>query len=362
MTIKRLEDITALTATVGDSLRHAMCLLERTSLGIVIVCDANGGLLDTVTDGDVRRAILNNVDLDAPLWQLYGQKVRAGNPPISGGEQETDEQLQDRFDKMEVRHVPLLDQQAKVVGLAVQDRSSSHSAPTEVQAVVMAGGFGTRLRPLTDDTPKPMLSIGGRPLLERTVTQLRDSGIRDVRLTTHYLPEKIENHFGNGSRFGVNIQYVSEDRPLGTAGSLKLLPSHDKPLIVINGDILTAVDFGALVRFHQAQEADMTVGVRQYEFKVPHEVIESKNGCATKITQNPSYSFLVNAGIYLIQPTVHRYVPTDQRFDMTDLIDRVMADGGRVVSFPVIEYWLDIGQHEDFDRAQKDVEQFGWVA
>lgn len=363
MTIQRITDLSCLVATTGDSLRHAMCLLERSALGIVLVCDSQGRLLDTVTDGDVRRAILTNVDLDAPLWQLYGDKVRAGNKPITGPADESDDGLQSRIEKAEIRHLPLVDQNDQVVGLAMNVRPArEEDSADEVQAVVMAGGFGTRLRPLTDNTPKPMLPIGGRPLLERTVTQLRDCGIRDVRLTTHYLPDKIENHFGDGSQFGVNIQYVSEDRPLGTAGSLKLLPSHDKPLIIINGDILTAVDFSALIQFHREHDADMTVGVRQYEFKVPHEVIESEAGCATKLIQKPRYNFLVNAGIYLIQPSVHRHVPTDRRFDMTELIEHVIDDGGKVASFPVIEYWLDIGQHEDFDRAQRDVKQLRWVA
>ena len=207
-----------------------------------------------------------------------------------------------------------------------------------------------------------MLSVGGMPLLERTVGRLRDCGIRNLHFTTHYLPEQIENHFGNGSEFGVEIEYVAEDQPLGTAGSLNLLGTVDKPLIVINGDILTAVDFSALVSFHREQNAMLTVGVRQYEFKVPYGVIESKNGQVTGLKEKPKYDFMINAGIYLVEPSARGYIPTSGRFDMTDLIEQLIVHGKHVACFPVIEYWLDIGQHEDFVQAQQDIQAKRWAA
>ena len=361
MSVNRITDLDNIIATTGNTLRDAMCMLETSGTGIVLVCNKQQCLVDTVTDGDVRRAILTNTNFDTPLWRLYGEKARDGKEPITALADESNGSLHNRMTNARVRHLPLVDAEHHIVGLAVLDRASSQDACENVQAVVMAGGFGTRLRPLTDNTPKPMLPIGERPLLERTVVQLRDCGIRDVRLTTHYLPDQIVDHFGNGSRFGVDIEYVAEDRPLGTAGSLKLLPSSDKPLIIINGDILTSVDFGELIKYHRENRADMTVGVRQYEINVPREVIESSEGLATKVDASPRYNFLVNAGIYVIEPQVHQYIPDDRRFDMTELIECTIDNGGHVASFPVIEYWLDIGHHEDFIRAQRDIQQMKWA-
>ncbi|MBB3207820.1 dTDP-glucose pyrophosphorylase/CBS domain-containing protein [Rhodopirellula rubra] len=362
MTIQRINDCEPIKAHAGDCLRDAMRRLDQTAMGIVLLCESDGRLLDTITDGDVRRAILDNVDLDAPLWQLYGRKVRSGQQPVTANATSTLVEIEAQMILAQVKHLPLVDENQCVVGLARDTLARSERNQPSVQAVVMAGGFGTRLRPLTDNTPKPMLPVGGKPLLERTVARLRDCGIRDVHFTTHYLPEQIQQHFGNGSDFGVDIRYVAEEQPLGTAGSLNLVRDDDNPLIVINGDILTAVDFSALIDFHNEHDADMTVGVRQYEFKVPYGVIESEGGQVRRLKEKPKMEFLVNAGIYLVGVEAKKLIPADQRFDMTDLIEQLIADGKKVVSFPVIEYWLDIGQHEDFEQAQLDIQAKRWAA
>ncbi|HUQ72301.1 MAG TPA: sugar phosphate nucleotidyltransferase, partial [Planctomycetaceae bacterium] len=197
---------------------------------------------------------------------------------------------------------------------------------------------------------------------ERTVDRLRQCGIKTVNFTTHYLPEVIEDHFGDGSDFGVHINYVAEDRPLGTAGALSLLPDSDEPLLVMNGDILTSIDFQELLRFHRDRNAAMTVCVRQYEFTVPYGVIQAEQGMVRGLREKPKLDFLVNAGIYLLEPSVRNYIPSGRRFDMTDLIDQLLEHGLRVASFPVVEYWLDIGQIEDFQRAQEDVQTRRWAA
>jgi NDP-sugar pyrophosphorylase family protein len=200
-----------------------------------------------------------------------------------------------------------------------------------------------------------MLPVGGRPLLERIIGQLREAGIGRVNLTTHYRAEAIAEHFGDGSEFGVEIEYVSEERPLGTAGALGLLAADD-PILVMNGDILTRIDFRAMHEFHDDHQADMTVAVRPYEIRVPYGVVELRDESVAGIAEKPLVRGFVNAGIYLIAPHVLRSVEANQHLEMTELIERLVGAGGRVVGFPLREYWLDIGQLEDYERAVADVE------
>jgi len=222
--------------------------------------------------------------------------------------------------------------------------------------VIMAGGYGKRLRPLTEDLPKPMLPIGGRPLMERIIGQLKDVGIRQVNVTTLYKPEKIKDYFGNGEAFGINLNYIHESEPLGTGGALGLLPKTEEPLLVINGDILTQVDFRAMLDYHREHKADMTVAVRQFGIQVPYGVVECDGPNIRSLREKPEMTFFVNAGIYLLDPPVFNFIPSGERFNMTDLIQWLLDAGRTVVSFPVREYWLDIGQTADYEQAKMDIE------
>jgi len=219
----------------------------------------------------------------------------------------------------------------------------------------MAGGLGSRLRPLTEDLPKPMLPVGGKPLMELVIEKLRQVGIRRVNVTTHYKPEKISEHFGDGSSFGVSLNYVNEEKPLGTGGALGLIDEPNETMLVINGDVLTQVDFRAMLLFHQEHQADMTVAVRQYDIKVPYGVIECIGAKVCSLKEKPEINLLVNAGVYLLEPTVYRFIPNGKHFNMTDLIQWLLDAGRTVASFPIIEYWLDIGQVVDYEKAQTDV-------
>jgi NDP-sugar pyrophosphorylase family protein len=261
----------------------------------------------------------------------------------------------------QIRHLPLLDDQRRVADLVtLRELEPPDSLP--VQAVIMAGGFGKRLRPLTDDTPKPMLPIGGQPLMERTIQSLRQAGIRRINITTHFLPDKIKDYFGSGQQYDVDLAYVSEDQPLGTAGALSLMEETDEPTLVKNGDILTRVDYRELVEFHRKQAADLTVGVRHYEMKVPYGVIDAEHGIVRQVREKPTCEFLVNAGVYVLQPLARRLIPSGRQYHMTDLIADLLAQGRTVACFPIIEYWLDIGQQDDFQRAQRDVAELKWAA
>jgi NDP-sugar pyrophosphorylase family protein len=195
--------------------------------------------------------------------------------------------------------------------------------------------------------------------MEVIIEQLRQSGIGRVNITTHYLPDKITEYFGNGENFGVELNYVSEDRPLGTAGSLGLIDWPQETLLVINGDILTKVNFRAMLNYHHEHGADITVGVRKYDLQVPYGVVECEDQRVSRLREKPSLSFFVNAGIYMLEPRVNQHIPNGEHYDMTDLIDRLIQKGRPVVSFPIVEYWLDIGEPSDYARAQEDVKNGG---
>lgn len=351
-------DLTTFCVTADCSIRDAVKQMDGNRLGIVLVVDGQRRLDGTVTDGDVRRAILANIDLGQPVQVVLARKIgtRFAQPITApaGADAATCLGLLKQHNLL---YLPLVDAAHLVTGLVTLDEFLPDQA-LPLQAVVMAGGKGSRLHPLTEDVPKPMLKVGDRPVLEIIIRQLRESGIRQVRVATHHKPEKITEHFGDGSDFGVQLSYMEEDQPLGTVGGLGLLGIPQETTLVINGDILTQVDFRAMLVYHREHQAELTVAVRQYDIKVPYGVIECDGPMVRGVSEKPVIGFFVNAGIYLLEPTVYRYIPTGQRFDMTDLIQRLLREGRPVVSFPVREYWLDIGQREDYEEAQAAVKQW----
>lgn len=336
-----------------NTIRETMRAVSQA--GIALLIDEDRHLIGTVTDGDIRRAILDGVDLDAPVTVLRKYHPWERWDPVTAPMGTAWRDLVRLMRSEEVRQVPLLNDDGRVEDLVLFS-DLIDQPESSLSAVVMAGGYGTRLKPLTEDMPKPMLPVGDRPIMEHIVDQLREAGIKKVNVATHFMAESIEKHFGNGANFGVDIEYVSEDRPLGTAGALGLMEPSDQPILVINGDILTQVDFRAMLDFHYENHAEMTVGIRQYDLQVPYGVIEAEGARITRVLEKPMYALFVNAGIYLINPSAQQMIPSGKHFDMTDLIERMIVEGRAVVSFPIIEYWLDIGQHPDYEQAQDDIE------
>jgi dTDP-glucose pyrophosphorylase len=335
--------------------------MDVSRIGIDLVVDGEGRLVGTITDGDVRRAILANISLEGPVNLLLERKAGSRFArPISAPADAGPATLLRTLQQHRILHLPLVDQDQRVVGLVRMDDFVPEEGPP-LQAVIMAGGAGSRLRPLTEDMPKSMLPVGDRPLMELIIQQLRQAGIRRVHLTTHYKGELISQHFGDGRDFGVEIRYVEEEQPLGTAGALSRLDGMAGPLLVINGDILTQVNFQAMLEFHREHGAAMTVAVRQYELHVPYGVVETDGLVVTGIIEKPVTRHLINAGIYLLEPEVCRYIPAVQPYDMPDLIEHLVAQGRKVVSFPIREYWLDIGQPADYRQAQADAVSKGFV-
>jgi dTDP-glucose pyrophosphorylase/CBS domain-containing protein len=330
------------------SITDAMARLDQASTGVLLVCDGDRRLLGILTDGDFRRAILRRIPLGEPCASIASSHPITATYPVSLAESL---RLMNEHD---ISQLPVVDHDSKVRQLILRqdvlpDREGSLSA------VVMAGGYGTRLLPLTEKVPKPMLPVGDRPLLELTIAQLKRAGIKDVNLATHYLPEAISDHFGNGEKFGVRLNYLHEEHPLGTAGGLKQIKDFTRTMLVINGDILTGVPFDAMLNYHHNYHADLTVGVRKYDVQVPFGVVECEDVRVTRLEEKPSLSFFINAGTYLIEPSVCDFIPAGRRFDMTELIQKLIEAGRTVVSFPIMEYWLDMGRHEDYAKAQEDV-------
>lgn len=350
MTVQPLaERLERVLLSPDASIADAVARLEHAETGILLLCREDRRLAGVLTDGDVRRAILRNEPFDRPCGSI-ASVTPVTAPPAPTPAEALD--LMDRGKDFAIDHLPLVDADHRIVGLLLR-RDLVTLDPSPMSAVVMAGGFGTRLRPLTDRVPKPMLPVGDRPLLERTLERLRDAGITSVSITTHYLADAIVGYFGDGHAFGLHVDYVAEDRPLGTAGALARMGPFTGTLLVLNGDILTGVDFRDMLAFHRMHGADATVAVRRYEVPVPYGVVECEDGVVREVREKPSLHLLINAGMYLLEPSVRDYIPEGEFFDMPQLLQRLLRDHRRVVSFPVLEYWVDIGQPPDYAFAQE---------
>lgn len=343
------------TVPIDATIRAAVACIDSNERGIAVVTDRDLRVIGTITDGDVRRCMLNGLGMDAPLREILEQKSRPrAARPVTASPDLPRTKLLEIMLEHSIRQVPIVDPDGRFLGLVTRDELLD-TGRARVDAVVMAGGQGTRLRPLTADLPKPMLPVGERPLLEHILDQLRRSGITNVNVTTHYLADKIKEHFGDGQQYGLEINYVTEERPLGTAGAIGYLTPSESPLLVMNGDVLTGVDFRSMLSYHEEQKADLTVAVRRHEIQVPYGVIQANDGLVSSIEEKPTLALFVNAGIYLLEPRVAKTIPKGDRLDMTDVIGRLLAEGRRVASFPLREYWLDIGRPEDYRKANDDM-------
>lgn len=347
-------DISKICVHPDDNIRQAIASIDQGVAGIALVVDDHDHLVGTVTDGDVRRAMLGGLTLETRLNVLLEQKKGTIYPqPVTAPAGTQPEDLVQLMRERVIRQLPLLNAEGRVVDLAILD-DHLHYIDLPLQAVIMAGGFGSRLRPLTDDLPKPMLPINGRPIMERIIEQLRQAGIRKIHVSTHYKPEKIIDYFGDGKRFGVDLTYIREEIPLGTGGALGLMDAPEQPLLVVNGDILTQVNFRSMFEYHKDQKSEITIAAQQYEMQVPYGVLDCDGPRVKGLKEKPKMEFLVNAGIYILEPAVLKLIPNNTFFNMTDLIQAALEDQQKVVTFPIHEYWQDIGRHDDYDQAQDD--------
>jgi len=342
---RQVTDVTLLMMRPSASLREAIAIIDRGTVQIALVTDTDHRLLGTVTDGDIRRGLLRGETLDTPVERVMNRAFRCLPTTARGSEALA-------LMRQELLHqIPIVDAQGRVVRLfLLEELLRPRTLPNAV--VLMAGGEGKRLRPLTEDCPKPMLPVGGKPLLEILLEQCIDAGFRHFYLSVNYLKHRIQDHFGDGSRWKVAIQYLEEDRPLGTAGALSLLPQRPvHPLLVMNGDVLTRVDFNQLLRFHAEHQSAATLCVREHTTQIPYGVVHIEDIRVLMLEEKPVLHHYVNAGIYVLNPEVLDLLSPDQPCDMPQLLEQALQHKYGVNAFPIHEYWLDVGQPETFERA-----------
>jgi dTDP-glucose pyrophosphorylase len=332
--------------SVGDSILKVITCIEHNAKGIALVVGKERNLLGTVTDGDIRRAFLNGATLDSSIEPHMQRTFTVVG--VGAGRAEVLDLMRARG----IEQIPILDTDGKLVGLHVM-REIIGALERPNWAVIMAGGRGERLRPLTDLVPKPMLRVAGKPILERIVLHLVGYGIREIFLSVNYLGNVIEKHFGDGSSFGCNIRYLHEDKPLGTGGALSLLPEKpSSPVLVMNGDLVTQADIGAMLEVHVQGQHVITVGTQEYAHTVPFGCLDVSEERIVSLEEKPVFTRLINAGIYTLSPLVIERVPRNQNFPITTLIENSIALGERVGAFRLIEDWIDVGQRDQLHVAR----------
>lgn len=331
---------------LGSTIQQAIYSLEHSSMQIVLVVSGGDRLIGTATDGDIRRAFLRGLNLDSKIDDVIHRSPLVVPPDISR------ELVLQLMQANKIQQLPVVDAKGTVVGLHVWN-TMIVPAPLENQMIVMAGGRGTRLRPHTENCPKPMLEVGGKPMLEHILDRAKGDGFRNFIISLCYLGEMIEEHFGDGSRLGINIEYVREELPLGTAGCLSILPSRPTmPLVVTNGDVLTDIHYNEILDFHLQHKAMATMAVRQHEIQNQFGVVRTRGVEIEGFEEKPIYRSHINAGIYVLNPETLNELENRQHCDMPTLFEKIKQKGGRTIVYPMHEPWLDVGRPDDLAKAR----------
>lgn len=335
----------------NDSLEHIITILDETARQIVLVVDEDYKLVGTVTDGDVRRALLKGLGLSSPAHEIMNAN------PLVEKEGVNDVHINRKLQQNYIKQLPIVNFKGQIVDIYFL-KDSFKDVERQTPVVIMAGGFGKRLMPLTKNIPKPLLKVGGKPILHTIVESLKEQGYTNIYLSINYLGEEIEDYFGNGETFGVTIQYIREKKPMGTAGILrKLSTTIDKPFIVMNGDILTKIDFDNLMQYHVESEGAATLCVREYDITIPFGVVEFDEQHLKKMIEKPIQKFHVNAGIYVLEPSTLSYIPEDSFYNMPEFLCVLIANDYNVSCFHLREYWIDIGRLDQLEKAQDEYDE-----
>lgn len=336
---------------INGSIQDAIRNLDKTALRIVLVVDDAGRLFGTVSDGDIRRGLLKGLSLEAPVSSVAHRSPLVVPPQLGR------EAVMQLLVANKIQQIPVLDDERHVIGLHVWDELS-HSPERENRMVIMAGGKGTRLRPHTENCPKPLLPVAGKPMLEHIVERGKQAGFVHFVMAVHYLGHMIEEYFSDGSRWDVKIEYLREDRPLGTAGALTLLqPRPNLPFVVTNGDVLTDINYGDLLDFHIRQDAAATMAVRLHEWQHPYGVVQTRGIDIIGFEEKPVARTHINAGVYALDPWALSQLP-EGRCDMPSLFERLQAQQRRTVAYPMHEPWLDVGRPVDLKQAEDEAINF----
>ena len=337
-----------LLLNIQSTIKEALQIIDDGAMKIALVVDENSKLLGTISDGDVRRGLLNNLTLNDSIESIVFKTPTVCNI------KDTKETILEVALEKKIYQIPIVDLNGRLVGIEEVDNLLKSKIKTN-RVVLMVGGLGTRLRPLTEHTPKPMLKVGNKPILETIILNFKKYGFVNIILSVSYKFEIIEEYFGDGSKFGVNIEYVHESKRMGTAGSLSLIREKlEEPFFVMNGDLLTNINFTQMMEYHRANETFATMGVREYDFQVPYGVLEMDNINILSIKEKPIHKFFVNAGIYILDTKVLNFIPENIFFDMPTLFEKILEEKLKTISFPIHEYWLDIGKIEEYKRANSE--------
>ena len=339
----------ALLSSAG-SIEDAIKVLSDASLKIVLVTDSTLRLMGTITDGDIRRGLLRGLTLSSPISEVINLK------PIVVPKNFTREVVKKMMSANRIFQIPIVDEDLKLVGLHVWDEQRATVARDNVM-VIMAGGRGTRLLPKTEKTPKPMLLLGGKPILEHIINRAKAAGIVEFVLAIHHLGEVIEEYFEDGQFLGVNISYIKEKSPLGTAGALGMIdPKPTKPVIVVNGDVITDIRFGDILEFHSQNNAMATMAVQVYESENPFGVVQTKGISITGYEEKPIFRSLVNAGVYVLNPSALDFMEKGAECSMPTLFEILRSESLKTIAFPLHENWLDLGSPSDLAKAIEEMQ------
>ncbi len=331
-------------ATIEQAIKN----LSQSGIKIVLVLDANSELVGTISDGDIRRGLLRGLDLANPIASIINKRSLVVPPNMSR------ESVLQLMVAHKIQQIPAVDYRNRVVNLHVWDEISAPPKRAN-QMVIMAGGMGTRLRPHTENCPKPLLPVSGKPILEHIICRAKSEGFNNFVLSIHYLGHMIEAYFGNGERLGVKIKYLREESPLGTAGALGLFEQQpDAPFVVTNGDVITDIQYGQLLDFHTKYSAAATMAVRAHEWQHPYGVVQTEGIEIVGFQEKPIARSHINAGVYVLEPIALQFLKANERCDMPTLFQRLHSQSQRTVAYPMHEPWLDVGLPADLKRANAE--------
>ncbi|TDD98410.1 nucleotidyltransferase family protein [Flavobacterium cellulosilyticum] len=349
--IRNKEDFSKYTASPNDSIKTCMARIEQNKKGGLIIIDENYLLLGSISDGDIRRAFLAGKGIDDAINLSYNTS------PIKCLDHETDALTFEILIEKKITLLPIVDSCNVLIGIQTSEKGHRFEAVSNF-VVIMVGGEGLRLGELTRSTPKTLLKVGGKPILQTILERLEYFGFRNIILCTGHLSEAIEEFCGDGSNFGLNISFYKEKNKLGTVGAVKNVENQLKePFLVMNGDLLTGLNYKNILDFHKNNNSVMTIGCSNYTSKVPYGVIETEGVRVKRVLEKPTYSYRVSGGIYVLNHQLLDLIPYDRYFDITDLMEEIIAQEKVITAFPIEEYWLDIGMPNDFLKANEDYNQ-----
>ena len=342
-----MKNIDNIKLSIDSTIKNALKTISEGALKIAVVVDDEGKLLGTLTDGDIRRGLLKGMNLNSSIKSLISKT------PTVAKISDTKEEILKLALLKKIHQIPVVDKNGKVLGInEIEELVKVKEKMNKV--VLMVGGDGVRLRPLTKDIPKPMLKVGNKPILHTIVEKFAACGYVNIVMCVNYKSKVIQDYFGDGSKFGVNIEYVLEKNKMGTAGALSLLKDKlFKPFFVMNGDLLTTLDFEKMLDFHLEQNSKATMCVREHKVEVPYGVVNLIDENIISIEEKPRHTFFVNAGIYILDPECISLIP-EEFYDMPSLFKKMILNNKKTISFPLQEYWLDVGRLVDYDKANSE--------